>query len=82
MHISETIEEIIVPYIPILLIGINTKFKISLIIPPIAKATTGTFTFPRPCSAPFIVCVKTIKIIVKEDNCSIFAPFDALGNNI
>ena len=79
---SEIIEEIMAPYIPIFLIGINTKFNISLIIPPSANAITGTFTFPNPCNAPFIVCVRTIKIIVNADNCSISAPFAALGNNI
>ena len=52
MNISEIIEEIIAPYIPILLIGNNIKFSINLIVPPNANAITGMFTFPSPCKAP------------------------------
>ena len=68
MNISEIIEEIIAPYIPILLIGNNIKFSINLIAPHNANAITGMFTFPSPCKAPFIVCVSTINIIVIDDN--------------
>ena len=75
----DNIDEIIAPITP--MIGINTMLKINLIIAPIANAITGTFNFPNPCNAPFIVCINTTNIIVQDAKESICAPEEALGNN-
>lgn len=69
------------PAAPISGIGTNTKFKINFKITPIVRATAGTTIFPNPCSAPFTVCSRTVKIIARELTWKIKAPSGAFGNN-
>ena len=74
-------DAIAAPFTPNAGFGTNIKLNINFNATPINDVIAGTIILPNPCNAPFVVCIRTANIIVKENICSKNPPSVAFGNN-